>query len=149
MHAMRMIASKCFRPKVSEFPDRSSRRAGQPEKYHFEREPRPAEPMRALCKGRSIGYAFVTEPERSIPGFRAVEVGMPMGVGSFGAVFSEAADRRSLNRPKRRAVFLFGTSLLVYAALPSAAVAQSECGAPPAGGGGGPRSPPPHPFSQR
>src|SRR5205085_1520381 len=35
----------------------------------------------------------------------------------------------------RRKALLIGTSLLVYAAFPSAALAQEECGPPPAGGG--------------
>ena len=35
----------------------------------------------------------------------------------------------------RRAAFLIGTSILVYAAVPSAALAQNECGPPPPGGG--------------
>src|SRR5204863_6903239 len=37
--------------------------------------------------------------------------------------------------PARRAVLLIGTSILVYAAVPTAARAQDECGAPPPGGG--------------
>ena len=62
---------------------------------------------------------------------------MPIGVGSFDTVSRGTANRpiRRSQPSARRAVFLLGTSLLVYAALPSAALAQQECGAPPVGGG--------------
>ena len=59
---------------------------------------------------------------------------MGIGVESCGAVMIEepAPRSRRLAPPARRAVFLLGTSLFVYAALPTAAIAQT-CGTPPPG----------------
>ena len=86
---------------------------------------------RGLCKGPHIGYAFVTKARTFDSGDGSVEANMPIGAGSYGAVLiDEAGPRgRRLPPPARRAVFLLGTSLFVYAALPTAALAQQECGA--------------------
>ena len=55
--------------------------------------------------------------------------GNPAGAGQA------HAGRPAGTAASRRSALLLGASLLVYAAVPSPALAQSECGAPPPGGG--------------
>src|SRR3954469_7812766 len=66
-------------------------------------------------------------------GVGTVEVRMPLGADLFEV--RDKPSRAARSGKGRRAAFLLGTSLLVYAATPSAALAQNECGAPPAGPG--------------
>src|SRR5205085_10916573 len=53
---------------------------------------------------------------------------------------------RRLRAGMRRKALLIGTSLLVYSAFPSTALAQEECGAPPPGGGSVTCPPSPNPY---
>ena len=58
-----------------------------------------------------------------------------MGVTGFGTLRSGVNARKTSGCSRRRSLLLIGTSVAVWAALPSAALAQNECGAPPPGGG--------------